>query len=370
MGMRPSPDKTVVMEMTKADQPQHSWRCGGTELKCVSQARYLGMIFRSGQNFQPTFSHLEQRMWASHYFLRKRYKSLECSDSIWLPLRLHATCVEPAGSFGSELWGVYRKYASGRQRLETVRLQQIRQLSGLRTSVALPIIWRELSLQPYHHAWLVRAACFWNALASSQGFHKRVALDAVFLALHRGASNWVSGLCHALSLVGYNLQLNTADMQDIDIRDLRGCLSAQLAHAWESVALNPRSCPSEGARLCTYLRWFACPTHNQIELLRLPLPYKTMVKFLRFRTGCHALPNVTRGWEGVPRSQRLCPLCQSQYCDERHALLECPALVSLREKYHQLFCVHNSMRQFLWQNNMLLLVRYVIKCLDSFAATQ
>ena len=94
------------------------------------------------------------------------------------------------------------------------------------------------------------------------------------------------------------------------------------------------------------------------------------VKFLRFRTGCHALPNVTRGWEGVPRSQRLCPLCQSQYCDERHALLECPALVSLREKYHQLFCVHNSMRQFLWQNNMLLLVRYVIKCLDSFAATQ
>ena len=46
----------------------------------------------------------------------------------------------------------------------------------------------------------------WNALASSQGFHKRVALDAVFLALHRGASNWVSGLCHALSLVGYNLQ--------------------------------------------------------------------------------------------------------------------------------------------------------------------
>ena len=82
-------------------------------------------------------------MWASHYFLRKRYKNLECSDSIWLPLRLHATCVEPAGSFGSELWGVYRKYASGRQRLETVRLQQIQQLSGLRTSVALPIIWRE-----------------------------------------------------------------------------------------------------------------------------------------------------------------------------------------------------------------------------------
>ena len=71
-------------------------------------------------------------------------------------------------------------------------------------------------------------------------------------------------------------------------------------------------------------------------LLLHTLPYKAMVKFLRFKTGCHALPNVTRGWEGVPRSQRLCPLCQTQYCDERHALLECPALVPLRKKYHQL----------------------------------
>ena len=95
-----------------------------------------------------------------------------------------------------------------------------------------------------------------------------------------------------------------------------------------------------------------------------PFPAPAVVQLLRVAL------LVTRGWEGVPRSQRLCPLCQSQYCDERHALLECLALVSLRDKYHQLFCVHNSMRQFLWQNNMLLLVRYVIECLDSFAATQ
>ena len=64
-------------------------------------------------------------------------------------------------------------------------LKQIRQLSGLTQSVALPIIWRELSLCPFYHAWVFRAACFWNALASTQGFHKQTALDAVMLALHR-----------------------------------------------------------------------------------------------------------------------------------------------------------------------------------------
>ena len=36
----------------------------------------------------------------------------------------------------------------------------------------------------------------------------------------------------------------------------------------------------------------------------------------------------------------------------------------------QLFRVHVSMRQFLWQHDMLQLVRFVSECLDSFAAAQ
>ena len=59
-------------------------------------------------------------------------------------------------------------------------------------------------------------------------------------------------------------------------------------------------------------------------------------------------------------------LCQQPFSDERHALLECPALTQIREKYQQLFCVHNPMRQFLWQSDMLQLVRFM-DCLDSFA---
>ena len=95
-----------------------------------------------------------------HYFLRKRYQRLGSSDSVWLPLQLHAACVEPAGSFGSEIWGVYQQHARGHQRLEAARLKQIRQLSGLAQLVALPILWRELSLCPFYHAWVIRAASF------------------------------------------------------------------------------------------------------------------------------------------------------------------------------------------------------------------
>ena len=116
-------------------------------------------------------------------------------------------------------------------------------------------------------------------------------------------------------------------MHNIDISELRICLSAHLARVWNDMAPNPRVCPSAGARLCTYLRWFAQPTNNKADLLRLPLPRKAMVSFLRFRTVCHALPNVIGTRTGVPRSQRLCPLCQAPYSDERHTLLECCSVI-------------------------------------------
>ena len=159
-------------------------------------------------------------------------------------------------------------------------------------------------------------------------------------------------------------------MHNIEISELHICLSAHLARAWDNLAPDPRACSLAGARLCTYLRWFARPSNSKADLLRLPLPRKALVSFLRFRTGCHALPNVIGVRDGVLRSQRLCPLCQSPYSDERHALVECTALSALRETYPQLFCPHVSMRQFMWQNDLTQLARYVIECLQFLAAAQ
>ena len=63
-------------------------------------------------------------------------------------------------------------------------------------------------------------------------------------------------------------------------------------------------------------------------------------------------------------------MCGSQFADERHALLECSALTALRQRYGQLFSERNSMREFLWQNDMVQLARYVVECLKAFAAVQ
>ena len=58
-------------------------RGGASVCACLAPS---GRERKQPSGLAKTSSHLEQRMWTSHYFLRKRYKSLECSDSIWLPL--------------------------------------------------------------------------------------------------------------------------------------------------------------------------------------------------------------------------------------------------------------------------------------------
>ena len=66
-----------------------------------------------------------------------------------------------------------------------------------------------------------------------------------------------------------------------------------------------------------------------------------------------------------------CVLCVKHHTrmNDIH-LLECIALSPLREKYQQLFCPHGSMRQFMWQNDLPQLARFVIECLQFLAAAQ
>ena len=208
---------------------------------------------------------------------------------------------------------------------------------------------RSLTLQPYNHVWLIRAACSWNALASSQGFHKQVAsLDAVLLVLQRLASSWVRGLCQALAVVGYHMQLDSVDMQQIDISDLHSCLSAQLACAWDNVE-SIYACALQRVRACV-LKCGCLLIQHTIKKIYCDWPCLVRPWYAFWGSGQVAmlcLMSLVLGIGCLARNDsalKCKALCQSPYSDERHALLECPALTHLREQYQQLFGEHNSMK--------------------------
>ena len=357
VGMQINASKTVVMHMTAAAAPAYVWHCGGQALSCVQEARYLGMQFSSGASYLPTLGHLEKRLWQSYAVLRKQYGRLECSHSAWLLLQLHRTV--------SEIWGVslLPGVTGHRNHLAAMSLRQIKHLARLRESVSTAIVYEELGVSPLQHTWLLRAARFWNSLAAGSDFYRQVALDSVRGALH-GSRNWAFGLRSQLQAVGYGLQLDPNAMHPIEISALRVLLKAQLDAPWQGLHISPRLCPSQGAALVTYHRWFARPQHCHVDLLRQPLSAKAMTALLRFRTGCHSLPSVTGRWAGIARGQRLCPLCQSTFPDERHVVFECPHLDDLRQHYSELFQGPTTMLSFMWQGNVPMLAKFLRKCED------
>jgi hypothetical protein len=86
--------------------------------------------------------------------------------------------------------------------------------------------------------------------------------------------------------------------------------------------------------------------------------------FLRFRMGVHGLPIDVGRWRGVPRSQKTCYMCDTGAMgDEHHFVFVCPALAAVRTHYAPLFALRSrALRAFVWQPDLLLVVRYIYDC--------
>ena len=63
---------------------------------------------------------------------------------------------------------------------------------------------------------------------------------------------------------------------------------------------------------------------------------------------------------------RVCHMCHSgALCDERHILLECPALGDLRSQFAPLVAESSGvMAQLVWADDQPLVSKYIIACLD------
>jgi hypothetical protein len=132
---------------------------------------------------------------------------------------------------------------------------------------------------------------------------------------------------------------------------VQSLLADQSHTVWQGLSISPRTCPSRGVQLCTYLCWFARPSllPPRVSVLRLPIGVRRLHIFLRFRMGCHGLPVDVGRRTGIPRAQRVSPWCPlREVGDERHLVFTCPALEHIRLPYRHLFTSRtDTMVQFL-----------------------
>jgi len=273
--------------------------------------------------------------------------------------------------YGAEVWGPCTfpgRAAAARQDLAKIHLQILRELSGVRGTVSTAILLTELDSVPLPDLWLVRAVKFWNSLADLPRDHlySRIAVSACHSAVTSSVKNWAWFMFKSIRGLGYDMNIRIDSMDSLDLSLVTQLLQRRTGAVWQGLDYCPRTCPSAKARLCTYNAWFArLPGKSASAILGLPVSVRCMQRFLRFRMGCHGLPRDTGSWTRTPRSTRTCQLCSlTSLGDEKHFVFECPAFQSVRDTYRHLFVGDPTMRQFMWQDDLVGVAKFVDACME------
>ena len=311
-------------------------------------------------------------MTAAWALLRRQYGKLSCASSVGLLLRLYDVCVPPTASYGCEVWGCYTFPAASaalRASLAQQHLQTLKHILGVRSTVNTHTLWQEVPVKRLEVVWLQRTVKFYNRLAAAptNNLYRRIAVASSRSAVSRNLHNWAWSFCKSLQDIGYTFQLRADDLDPIAECTFDMKLKAKYDAVWQNLPFSPRTCPSQGASLCTYAAWFARPAHiHPKTIFRLPLSAGCVQTLLRFRMGCHNLPWDLGRRQGIGRLHRVCTLCAGgNPGDEQHAVFECPGLQDIRDKHQGLFGEHAAtMLQFMWQDDIRGVAIYIQECLD------
>ena len=200
-------------------------------------------------------------------------------------------------------------------------------------------------------------------------FHEdsKIRHDAIAIA-HNGCSyGWAAQVFKCFAEHGKSSPLVAGAPVEVQPDELQLSFQMQRQAAFDAVPLDPRSCPGPGVKLCTYRRWFSRPAHQVCPVyLEVPMSTAKLQRILRFRMGSHLLPIEQGRHLRLPRHRRVCRLCHTGALgDERHMLLECPALADLRDEYSPLVAECSGvMARLVWARNQPMVSRYIIACLD------
>ena len=369
--------KTKVVVFMEQPMPPVPWFCKGHSLQQAHEFKYLGLMFNAQEGVQATFPILKQKMVAAWALLRRQYGRLSCAASVGLLLRLYDVCVPPTASYGCEVWGCYTFPAAStalRASLAQQHLQTLKHILGVRSTVNTHVLWQEVPVKRLEVVWLQRTVKFYNRLAAapSGNLYRRIAVASSRSAVSQNVRNWAWSFCRSLQAVGYTFQIRADDLDPIAECTFDIKLKAKYDAVWQDLPFSPRTCPSQGASLCTYDAWFARPSHiHPKTIFRLPLSAGCVQSLLRFRLGCHNLPWDLGRRQGVPRLHRVCTLCAGEHLgDEQHVVFECPGLQAIRDRHLGLFGEHAAtMIQFMWQDDIRGVAVFIKECLEVYYGT-
>ena len=320
--------------------------------------KYLGLVFHESGQCDKMFQRLYQNGLGSKARLVANFKQLGCASSLPMQCRLFDTLVTPAASYGCEIWGGHflGRLSVPAKSLLGLQASFLRRVCSLPKTVSLPPLFEELAQEPWDMQWWRKVVRFAFSLGrlSDGSLHKEILKDNVIDARGRATHhNWAGQLMLRAQHLGLPPPFDGSGAFVMCPAQHRQRAQQHARQVLEGSHISPRTCPSRGAKLCTYYRWFSRPKDVAEPYLELPLTGGSLRQLLRFRLSAHSLPVEQGRRDKIPRAMRVCPHCPGHHVgDERHLVFECPVFGHIRRQYSRIYTdAHSTMRLFMWHED-------------------
>ncbi len=294
MGLTISPTKTeVVVFHPQPLDSQLTWHVGGKLLPVSPSFKYLGLIFDQSGDMGPAFKRLLQNGNGAKATLIAKFKRLHCNQSFPMMRRLFDAVVKPTVSYGCEVWGTLcsGSLQPGLKGMAGLQIAFFRQILKLRKSISPHVIFAELAEAPWQRTWWSQVLRFMHRLDSMDegSLHPDILSDNIHDALgNPGCCNWAAGVQKQFASLGVPSPFSGGRIRNVDHLAFRKAMLARDMSVWGGLHISPRCAPSKGAKLCTYLRWFARPDRISTEpYYELPLPVTKLRSIFHFQVGAH-----------------------------------------------------------------------------------
>ena len=228
------------------------------------------------------------------------------------------------------------------------------QLLRISPSTDMAVVWSEISFLSLQQQWLQASIRFWNQVVVLPvgDLYRDLMFDSLQEAVTHGPLNkgFVKGLTEQCAQIGFSLA--DLGLLPVNLKMIMNLSQLQQRAGMDDVDTCRRTCPSVGAMVCTYRRWFLRePGQGGRAFFQLPATARKITQLMPFRLGCHGLPSDVGRHRGdqPPRHERLCTRCQDGTGDEKHMVFECS--------------VH-TMRSFMNQAEQRSIIHFISESLD------
>ena len=303
--------------------PEFTLNCKTIEI--VLDYTYLGVLFRP--NYNNGFLKAQKRLCAADnramFSLIRKCRKLNLPIDVQLDL--FEKCVQPVLLYGCEVWGY--------QSLELVTRFQLRFLKlvlGVNKTTPSCMVYGELGCYPTQIDVQCRLLSFWYKLMiSSNNSTNKISCNILRLCMKLYVDGvyklpWLEHVHSTLNNLGLTfLWQRQSVTENVFKRMIKQRLKDQYLQSWnENVHAN---------NVCYNYRMFKSDFRLEPYLIELERPLRYNLMKLRFSN--HRLPIHSQRFLNIPRSERVCELCETgELGDEFHYLFNCKDERIVRER--------------------------------------